>query len=687
MTDEMQSARSSVLRSGQRQVATTCVLDCPDSCALSVTVEPGPQGDRVLNISGGQDHPTTAGFICHKVANFDRRLDHESRILSPMRRRGPKGSGEFETISWEDALAEVAGRLQEIRQRWGGEAILPCHYGGSNGAKEEDFLDQVFFARLGASRPAKTLCAIPTGTVYREMYGRIPGVAYGDYEAARFILIWGCNPKTSGIHLIPFLRRARQAGAYIAVVDPLKNFSDREVDLHLPVFPGTDLPVALSMVRHFREQGLLAEGFLEKHAVGLGQLLEAAEAWTLDRAADAARVPAELIRELAERFATTSPAVVRCGWGVERNRNGGDAVAAILALPALLGKFGVRGGGYTMSNSGAARSAGADVLHPPRWQTRILNMTCLGEQLTTELEPPVKALFVYNCNPVATIPDQSRILAGLEREDLFTVVSEQVMTDTALYADVLLPAATFLEVRDFRVGYGSLMVGGVQPAVAPRGEALPNSAMFAALGRAMGFEDEAFFLSQDELFDRLADSLEITGGPVDVARLRAGGVQRYDFPGEGPVLMKTLWPATRDGKIHLTPPSLGKAPFEFQPLSSDYPLALLSPASSRLLNSQFGESNVDELAVTLHPEDAAQREIAGGDEVRVWNDLGEVRCRARLSDRARPGVAFMPKGAWRRSSANGRTSTTLCPATTQKVGGGACYSDARVEVEKLVATG
>ncbi len=682
MSDEMPSSSSAVRR---RELSTTCVLDCPDSCRLTVSVEDSLTGERVVAISGSHEHPTTDGFICHKVAQFGKRLDHESRVLHPLRRRGPKGSGEFEPISWEDALEEIAGRLREVRQRWGGEAILPCHYGGSNGAKEDGFLDELFFARLGASRPAKTLCAIPTGIVAKEMYGKMPGVAYEDYEKARFILLWGANPKASGIHLVPFLRRARQAGAYIAVVDPLKNFSQREVDLHLSVLPGTDLPVALSMIRHWLHSQRLAQSFLQDEAEGLEPLLAAAETWTLEKAADVSGVPAEKIQELADRYAETSPATLRCGWGVERNRNGGDAAAAILAMPALLGKFGVPGGGYTMSNSGATRSPGTALLDLPRWQTRILNMTRLGEQLTEPMDPPVKALFVYNCNPVVTVPDQNRVLEGLAREDLFTVVSEQVMTDTALYADIVLPATTFLEVRDVQVGYGSLMVGGVQPVIAPRGEARSNSAMFAALGRALGFEDEAFQLAEEELFERLVNGLEMTGRPADLEVLRAGGTLRYDFPGERPIQMETVRPQTADGRIHLTPPSLGKAPFRYLPLDSAHPLALLSPASPRLLNSQFGESNIDELTVTLHPEDAAERSIVGGDAVRVFNDLGQVHCSAKLSGRARPGVAFMPKGPWLRSAKNGRTSTALCAADTQKVGGGACYSDARVEVEKLPA--
>lgn len=662
---------------------TTCILDCPDACALEVAVETGPNGDRVQSVKGRSDHPTTAGFICSKVSRFHERVYSPERILTPLRRKGEKGSGEFEAISWQEALAEIADRFGEICQEWGGEAILPYHYGGSNGLLEDGFLDDYFFARLGASRLASTICAMPTSSVNEEMYGKMPGVAYEDFAAARFILIWGANPKVSGIHLVPFLRQAKKSGAFVAVVDPLQNFSSREVDLHLAAYPGTDLAVALGMIHHWQSTGSLDEAFLESHSVGRESLLEAAAAWPLERAAAEARVPLADLRRLAEVFAASSPAVVRCGWGVERNRNGGAAAAAIMAMPTLLGKFGVAGGGFTMSNNGAAKVDRAALLGTPKWQTRVINMTRLAEALDAQAEQPIKGIFVYNCNPVATVPDQGGILRGLAREDLFTVVSEQVMTDTARYADVILPATTFLEQREIRVGYGSYAVGGIRPVIEPVGESRTNTETFAALGRAMGWGDEVFSWDSEEAFRRVAGELEVSGKPAEMATLEAGRSQRYDFPGDRPVQFRNVFPQTSHGKVDLTPPCLGKEPYRYLPLESSFPLALVSPGDHRLINSTFGESSLDELTLTLHPTDAAAREVSAGDPIRVFNHLGEVHCRARVSSRTRTGVVLMPKGAWRRASANGFTSTALCPSDTQRVGGGACFSDARVEVERL----
>ncbi|MCH7985638.1 MAG: molybdopterin-dependent oxidoreductase [Acidobacteria bacterium] len=661
-------------------VPTTCTMDCPDTCALEVAVEDG----RIQRISGSREHSPTNGFICNKVSRFAERIYHPDRILFPLRRSGPKGTGAFVRISWQEAIVEVVGRFQEILQRWGGEAILPYHYGGSNGLLGDGFLDDFFFAKLGASRLAKTLCAAPTTEVATGMYGKMPGVAFEDYRHAQFILLWGANPKASNIHLVPFLRQAKKNGAFVAVVDPLRNFSSREVDLHLPVFPGADLPLALALIHLWKETGKLDREFLREHADGLAPLLEQAEAWPVERAAAEARVAPDDIRTLAQMYAAASPAVLRCGWGLERNRNGGQAAAAILALPALLGKFGLRGGGYTMSNSGAAKLDLKKVFGDYSWQTRVLNMTQLGALLNGELEPPIKALYVYNCNPAATVPDQNAVLQGLAREDLFTVVHEQVMTDTAKYADVILPAPTFLEQREIKKAYGSYVVGGVQPAIPARGEAKPNEEVFAALGRALGWRDQPFSWDTSTCMRKVAGALTLAGRPADAALFEAGESQRFDFPGPAPVQFQTVFPQTPDGKIHLTPAALGAEPFRYQPVAHEkFPLALVSSANSKMITSTLGEFNYPELRVTLNPQDAAARSIAEGDAVRVFNQLGEVVCRADLSDRLREGVVVIPKGAWRKSSRNGRTATALCPATISEVGGGACYNDARVEVEKI----
>ena len=659
-------------------LSTICTMDCPDACSLDVTVADG----RIQEIAAGSGNPNTNGFICDKVRRFDRRVYHEDRLLYPMRRTGPKGSGQFERISWDDALAGIAARFQDVTARFGAEAILPYHYGGSNGMLGDCFLDHYFFARLGSSRLARTLCAAPASEVALGMYGKMPGVAFEDYPAAKCIIIWGANPKASNIHLTPYLKQAKRNGAFIAVIDPVCNFTEQEIDLHIPLYPGADLPVALAFANFLRENGKLDADFLASHADGSETLLAEAEAWSMERAAKAARVDAGALRMLAERYATTQPAVIRVGWGIERNRNGGQALAAIMALPALAGKFGVRGGGYTLSNGAATKLDTMKVFGEMPWNTRIINMSRIGEVLLGEADPPVRALFVYNCNPVVTAPDQNRVMQGLSREDLFTVVHEQVMTDTVLYADIALPSVTFLEQYEIKRGYGSYVVGGVRPVIEACGEARPNEWVFAALGRAMGFQEGPFSWDTETCMKKVAEVLTIAGKKADPAIFAAGKIQLYDFPGSTPIQFKTSLPMTSDGKAHLTPAVLGPRPYAFDPVESvAFPLALISPSNSKMITSTLGEFNYPELFVTLHPADAARRKIADGDGVRVFNDLGEVICRARVSDRVRAGVAAMPKGAWRKSSRNGQTSVALSPAHVNEVAGGACYNDARVEVE------
>ncbi len=663
-------------------------MDCPDSCALDVTVTEGKIARIRAASAEGSTHPNTQGFICDKVGKFSQRVYHESRILHPQRRVGPKGEARFERISWDEAISIIVERFHTIIRRWGSEAILPYHYDGSNGLLSHDFLDAYFFAKLGASRLARTLCAAPATAVAMGMYGKMPGVAFQDYPNAQAILVWGANPKYSNIHLVPYLRQARKSGAFVAMIDPVRNFSQGEFDLHLPIYPGTDLTVALAMIGLWHKEGRLDRTFLSKHADGLEPLLAAAAEWPIERAAAEARVPAGDIETLARVFASSSPAVIRVGWGMERNRNGGQALAAVMAMPALLGKFGVRGGGYTMSNSGAAKLDmtklfGADS-PPARWKTRELNMSQLGHLLTDRLAPPIQSLFIYDCNPAATAPDQNTILRGLARDDLFTIVHEQVMTDTARYADLLLPAVTFLEQHEIKRSYGSYIVGGVQPAIEACGEARPNEWVFAQLGRAMGFSDEPFGWDTATSMRKVAEALSLGGQPFDSELALKGDVQGYPFPGGGPVQFVDVKPLTADGKVHLTPAALGLAPFQYQPvIQENFPLALVSASNNKMISSTLGEFNYPELWLTLNPADAAARGISDGDEVRVFNDLGEVQCRARISDRMRDGVCGLPKGAWRNSSRNGQTSTALCPQHVNEVGGGACFNDARVQVERL----
>lgn len=666
--------------------ATTCPMDCPDACSLTATVE----NDRLVALGPGPGNPDTAGFICTKVSHFGRHFEHPERLIHPLRRIGSKGRGEFEAISWDAALDEITRRFRAIAERHGAEAILPYHYGGSNGRVTDGLVDLAYFRRLGASRLARTVCAAPTYVAQMGLYGKMAGVAYGDYPEARAIVIWGANPKVSHIHLVPHLKEARRRGAFLAVVDPLKNFSDREVDLHLAPRPGTDLVLALALIHRWHEEGRIDHEFLARWARGgaasAEPLLEAAAAWPLARAAAVADVPAGDLARLADAYAEASPALLRVGWGPERNRNGTRATAALLAIPALLGKFGCVGGGYTLSNSGVAKLDLDDVFGPTfeaGATTRELNMNQLGALLEAGPAalgypgPDVHGLFVYNCNPVATVPDQNAILRGLAREELFTVVFEQVATDTVPWADIVLPATTFLEHRDLRVGYGSYTAGGMQPVLSRRGEARPNVEVFAELGRRMGFTEPIFTWNEDTATREVAERFRIAGNPLDAEHVINGGHQAYDFPGPRPVQFVTALPLTPDGLIDLVPAALGAEPYEFLP--PDPGLALVSPGSGRWISSSFGQLG-PELTLTLHPVDAAARGLASGATVRVWNELGEVVCRLEVSSRTRPGVAVMPKGAWRRSTKNGATATALAASELEPVAGGACFNDARVEV-------
>lgn len=662
-------------------VTTTCPMDCPDTCALDVHVADG----RLTAIRGSRgDHPTTDGFICGKVGSFAKRVYHESRILHPLRRRGAKGSGEFERITWDEAISEITTRFKAIIAGHGAEAILPYAYGGSNGFVSDGLLDDYFFARLGASQIEKTLCAAPTGAVATAMYGKMPGVAPEDYVHAKMIILWGANPKASQIHLLPYLQEARRRGAFVVTIDPRQALASKEADLQLSILPGTDVVVALAIIGELARLGAIDHAFLDSHATGVRELLDAAAAWTVERAATIAGVDAGPIREIARRWAEASPAVMRCGWGLERNTNGAQAIAAVLAIPAVSGKFGVRGGGYTLSNSGAAKLDVEPFFAGLRWTARTLNMSKLGTLLTEPLSPPIKALFVYNCNPVATVPDQNSVIRGLLRDDLFTVVHDQVMTDSAAYADIVLPATTFLEAWDVKRGYGSFVVGGVKPAIEPVGESMPNDQLFAKLGRAMGFDDAQFQTTSEECVRYVAAHLDMGNGrKPEVDALLEGGFSRYDFPGGTPVQFETVFPRTPERRIDLRPSILGDEPWSFVAISDPrFPLALITPASSRMISSSMGEYNFEELFVELNPRDAASRGIADGAPVRVFNTLGEVLVRAKITDRVRPGVVSMHKGAWMKSARNGRTAAALCPQNVEPVSGGACYNDARVEVEK-----
>lgn len=655
------------------------------------------RGGRIAKIDGSRTNEVTDGYICAKVRHFDQRVYGDDRLLHPAVRQGAKGSGKFRRVSWDEALDQIATRMREVTGQFGGDAILPLSYGGSNGLLTQDTSDAALFRRLGAARLLRSVCAAPTGAANQGLYGKMPSVSYQDYPEARLIVVWGVNPGHSGIHIMPFIKQARERGARLVVIDPRATTIARQADLFLQVRPGTDLAVALAVHRHLFEHGHADQAFLAAHTTGAAQLREKAAAWTIERAAEVSGVAAADLAAFAEMYATTSPALVKCGWGLERNRNGGSAAAAVLALPAVGGKFGVRGGGYTMSNS-TAWNIERTWLRDAESATRTVNMNQVGRALLGDpaednhgnpspepSAPPIKLLFVYNCNPAVTMPDQRRVLRGLEREDLFTVVFDQVLTDTALYADIVLPATTFLEHYDLVRSYGPITLQLARPVIEAVGESRSNSEVFGDLIQRLDLQ------RADDPAGELETMLEVLShvpAPHD-AELRDRSKADAPFGGR-PVQFVDVMPRTPDQKVQLFPDALDReAPmglygFQPDPATERYPLALISPASERTVSSTLGELPRPTVMLDIHPEDAAVRGLEDTEVVRMFNDQGEVRLPVRITPAVKRGIVSMPKGVWRRHVANRWTSNVLVPDRLTDLGGGACFNDARVQIEKVV---
>ncbi|ODS56192.1 MAG: hypothetical protein ABS36_07220 [Acidobacteria bacterium SCN 69-37] len=659
---------------GRSTVSTACPLDGQDACSLSVTVERG----RVVKIAGSPLHPSIAGAIDDKVRRFDRRLYGPDRVQHPLLRTGPRGSGQFARVPWDEALDLLVDRLNEARATFGGDSILPYHSGRSNGLLTDNLEDARFFRRLGASQLTGPTGAASTALLDETM----PGVAYEDYAAARLIVIWGSNPSTSGAHLIPYVQQAREQGARLVVIDPRATPLARTADLYLPVRPGTDVVVALAVINELFTRGWADEAFLAAHADGVDRLRAAAAAWPIPGAAAEAGLDPAALARFAEWYGTTSPAVIRCGAGQARNRNGVASTRAILALPAVGGKFGVRGGGYTFSNAGAWGISQESLIDQPAPSTRAVNRYQLGRALTTLGDPSVKVLFVYNANPLATAPDQQAIRRGLMREDLFTVVHEQVLTDTALHADLVLPATTFLEHYDIARGDGAYHLHLVQPAIAPVGESRSNHDLFRDLSVRLGLGDDDALGEAGLLMEAIARM------PGNLGTALMAGERAEPPTGPRPIQFVDVHPSTAGGRLQLSPAAsaaeseAGDA-YHLDPATEQYPLALISPSSERTIASTLGEQRPSIAKVKVHPDDAHSRAIADGDPVRIFNNLGDVHCNATITPEVRPGTLALPLGLWARSTYNGQTGTALVPDTLTAPDGNACPNDARVQLELL----
>jgi len=675
-------------------IRAVCPHDCPDTCSMLVTVENG----RAVRMAGNPDHSTTQGFLCTKVAKYIERTYHEGRLLYPQIRVGAKGEGKFRRATWDEALDTIATNLRRVIDTDGPQAILPYSYAGTMGLIQGEGMDHRFFHRIGASLLDRTICSQAGAEALNVTYGTRMGPDPEDIVHAKLILLWGTNTLTANPHLWPFVRKAKANGATTICIDPLRTRTAAACDEHIAIRPGTDAALALSMMHVLFRDGLDDRGYLEEMTVGWDELRARALAdYSPERVAKICRISAETIESLARRYGTTSPTFIRLNYGLQRHAGGGSAVRAISLLPAVTGAWDEVGGGATLSTSGTFSALDTATLNRPDLipaGTRTINMTRLGEALTKISDPPVKAIVVYNSNPGAIAPDRENVLTGLRREDLFTVVLEHFQTDTADYADVLLPATTQLEHEDLHTAYGHTYVMYNTRSIEPLGEALPNSEIFRRIAARMGLDHPELRDSDEAMMRQILRKM-----PFTLEELRERAFIRLDIPSPHRPFARGSRVPTPSGKIEIDSAraaayGVDRIPEYVPPYESEernpelvrrYPLALISPPAHSFLNSSF--VNVVSLrraagkpTLEIHSDDATSRGITDGVRVSIFNDRGSFTAEAVITDRVRPGVVSAPSVWWPkltedRNNANHTTSQALTD-----IGRGATFYDNQVDV-------
>jgi anaerobic selenocysteine-containing dehydrogenase len=660
-----------------------------------LVVQIGEDG-RATKLSGDREHPVTRGFLCGKVAQYLEREYHPQRLLHPLRRRGPKGAGQFARISWDEALDEIATRLRETARRSGPEAVLPYSYAGTMGLLNGSGMDRRFFHRLGASRLERTICSAAGGAALMLSQGAKLGMEPEQFANSKLIIAWGANILGTNVHLWPFIVEARRNGAKFYVIDPLRNRTGKVADKHFAIHPGSDLALALGLAHVILRDGLEDKNYVTDHTNGFAGFAELAKTFPPHRVAQLTGVPADDVEVLAREYATLRPAAIRVNYGVQRSERGGAAVRAIAALPALTGAWREAGGGLQLTTSGAFELNKAalerpdlQLLSPLGREARVVNMTQLGTALTELSSPRIEALVVYNSNPATIAPDQSRVLAGLRRPDLFTVVLEQFQTDTADHADIVLPVTTFLEHTDLYLAYGHYYLQLARPALPRPGEARSNVDIFRALAGKMGFEDRCFSDTEDEMLEALLSSASPRLAGITLERLERERSVRLNLgPEEEPFLPFADGFSTPSRKFEFEAEALDYTPPEESrlgapQLTSRYPLEMITPKNDDSMNSTFGHRNqVDEqtACLTVHHRDAAARGILNGDAVRVFNDRGSVYLTARVSDDVAAGVVSSRSMRWNKLSACGYGINRLTSERLTDIGRGPTFYSCLVEV-------
>lgn len=683
-------------------VQGACPHDCPDTCALRITVEDG----RVTRVAGDPDHPPTHGALCTKVSRYAERTYHPERVLTPLKRVGRKGEGRFEPVGWDEALDTIATRLSAIaaRDETSAQAILPYSYAGTMGLVQGDGMAARFFHKLGASLLDRTICASAGGEALAATYGGKVGMHLEFFTESKLILIWGSNPITSSVHFWNFAQQAKRAGAKLVCIDPRRTETAEKCHQHIALRPGSDGALALALMHELVVNDWLDPDYLARHVDGWPALRERALQWPPERAAAVCGLAVDEIRGLARDYGTTKPAAIRLNYGMQRVHGGGNAVRLVALLPCLTGAWRHRAGGLLLSSSGWFKGVRDDAaLQRPDLlagrRPRTINMTTIGDALnhpgSREFGPRIEAVVVYNSNPVAVAPHSGEVVRGFAREDLFTVVLEHFLTDTADHADIVLPATTQLEHWDAHSAYGHTYALLNRPAVPPLGQARSNAAIFRALAARMGYT-EPCFAESDEAMALAAFKAE----HVNLDELATRGWSRLRIA-EAPFAEGGF--ATPSGKAQAAEvagePGLGLPDHvpnhecaEATPaLAARYPLAMISPPARHFLNSSF--VNVASLRAAereprleMHPADAAARGIADGDEVRVFNDRGEYRCKAALNGRARPGVVNGLGVWWRKMGLNGTNVNELTHQRLTDIGRAPTFYDCLVQVAAAAAT-
>jgi anaerobic selenocysteine-containing dehydrogenase len=672
-------------------VKGACPHDCPDTCALEVHVQDGV----ALKVMGAAEHGPTAGVLCTKVARYTERVYHPERLLYPLRRIGRKGEGRFERISWDEAMATIAGRLASIAAQ-NPEQILPYSYAGTMGLVQGESMAARFFNRLGASRLDRTICSSAGTAGHALTLGSRIGMDMELADQARLLIFWGCNAVTSSVHFWARAQAAKRAGAHLIAIDPYRSLTAEKCHEHIAPLPGTDGALALGLMHVLIRDDLIDHNYVARYTLGFEALRERVLAYDPKRVGALCGIEPALIESLARRYGTTRPSIIRANYGMQRARGGGMAIRNVACLPALVGAFRDAAGGFLLSTGGQFEIDQEALTRPDllgERTPRIINMSMIGPALL-ESSPPVRALIVYNSNPLAIAPDSQSVRRGFEREDLFTVVLEQFQTDTADYADIVLPATTQLEHLDVVKPYGHYYLVANNPAIAARGEALPNTEIFRRLARALGFNEPCFGESDESL------AQAAIGPRVDLESLRRVGWVRVG-PAAGTPRFAAGGFDTPSGKVEFQSEAavalgLDALPDYIAPLegahaaiAQRYPLAMISPPARHFLNSSF--VNVTSLRASegepwldIHPEDAAARGIAHQSYVRVFNDRGSIELRARVTERARRGLVVALSVWWRKLTRDGKNANELTRSDAlTDMGRGPLFYDCRVEVEPL----